>query len=167
MRKMILLTMLFVFVICSGCVTMSVSERKMWHEIEGLGLPMKAEYSKSPTLTAFISLVPSVGNFYLAAGSDDGYWSDGSPFGSNHIVAALFSLATFPFQFVWSIPQGILDAGTINKMQTINYYHNNPDGRVMLEQARAAVKEKLMQARAAAKNLKKQPSPPPDKPPGK
>ena len=149
MRKMLLLTMLLlVFVVCSGCVTMSASERKMWHEIKGLGLPMQTEHYKSPTAAAFLSLLPGVGNFYLAAGSDDGYWSDGSPYGTNLILAALFSLASFPVQFIWAIPQGILDACTINKMQTINFYHHDPEGRIMLEQARAAAKQKVKQALA-------------------
>lgn len=136
MKKFALLALL-VLVICSGCVTMSASERKLWHEIKGLGLPMKSECYKSPTAAAFLSLLPGVSNFYLAAGSDDGYWSEGSPYGANLVVAAL---ATFfyPFSIVWAIPQTILDACTINKMQTIRFYHYDPQGRAVLENARAA-----------------------------
>lgn len=151
MKKAVLSVLLvLVFVVCSGCVTMSASERKMWHGIKGLGLPMKSEYYKSPTAAAFLSLLPGVGNFYLAAGSDDGYWSEGSPYGTNLIIAAL---ATFfyPFSIVWAVPQTIIDACTINKMQTINFYHHNPDGRAMLEHARAAAKQKAKQALAPDK----------------
>jgi len=97
-------------------------------EIRELGLPMNPEgVSKDLGLAAFLSLTGIGGNIYLAVGSDQSaQWAYG-----------FINLLFWPLSVVWAFPQAMIDAHTINKLETLYYYRHNLQGKASLEEARA------------------------------
>jgi hypothetical protein len=112
----------------SGCVTMSRTDANELREIRELGLPMHPEgASKDLDLAAFLSLTGFGGNIYLAIGSDQAaQWAYG-------FINFLF----WPFSVAWAFPQAIIDAHTMNKLETLYYYRFDPRGKAALDEARA------------------------------
>ena len=113
-------------VILSGCASMSRADRAAFREIQGLGLDTEAGALKSPTLAACLDIGPGIGNFYLASGTDQtGQW-----------VYGILNLLFWPISVIWAVPEGAIDANTINKMETIYYYRFDPQGKQQFEEAK-------------------------------
>lgn len=112
----------------SGCVTMSRADMNDLREIRELGLPMCPEgVSKDLGLAACLSLTGIGGNIYLAIGSDQpAQWAYG-----------FINLLFWPLSVTWALPQSMIDAHTINKLDTLYYYRFDPKGKAALEEARA------------------------------
>jgi hypothetical protein len=83
--------------------------------ITDAGLSATQQDIKSPTLAAVLNILPGIGNFYLAAGTEETHmWAIGA-------VNLLF----WPVSVLWGVPEGAIDASTINKKETIYYYYED------------------------------------------
>lgn len=111
MRKKRMYSVFCMSVVCismlAGCATMRSSERVAYEalepRLEATGLEKITD--KDPALAGTLNLLPGVGNAYL------GQWG-----------AFVGNLLFWPLSVVWGIPQAAIDAGTINKLDTLNYY---------------------------------------------
>jgi hypothetical protein len=43
------------------------------------------------------------------------------------------NLILWPLSILWGVPEGAIDANSINKIETIHYYYYDPMGRAELE----------------------------------
>ncbi len=128
MRKVVATVVLVGWVVSlSGCVSLSRSEKTMLRELEGYGISKTEEKVKSAPLAGALNLLPGIGNFYLAAGTDEG----------SQALYGVLNLLTWPLSILWGVPQAAIDAGTINKQETIYYYQFNPQGKKELEALKA------------------------------
>jgi len=108
-RKTIIALCLTVFSlsVLSGCATLRSSEKMAYKELqprlEAAGLePIK---DKDAAVAGVLNVLPGIGNAYL------GQWG-------------LFAcnLLFWPLSVTWGIPQAAIDAGTLNKQDTLSYY---------------------------------------------
>jgi hypothetical protein len=106
-----------------GCVNMSRGDRESYREIQGLGLDTDVGRIKSPLTAALLNLLPGIGNFYLAGGTDQG----------SQWVYGILNLLFWPLSVVWAVPEAAIDAETINKLETIYYYRYDPQGKTQYE----------------------------------
>lgn len=114
----------------SGCISLPRDHEQKLRALEGYGISPTAVERKSPGTAAALNILPGVGNFYLAYGThESGQWTVGA-----------LNLLFWPLSIVWAIPQGAIDATSINKMETIYYYTNSNEGLAELEK-RKALKE--------------------------
>ncbi len=111
----------------SGCTTLSQGERNTIRELESVGL---TEYRtvKNPALAGALNLLPGFGNFYLAVGTGE----------NNHWLYGVVNLLLWPYSPAWAIPEAVVDANTINKKEAINYYTNDPQGKLEYDRAKSA-----------------------------
>lgn len=91
--------------ISSSCVSVSEEEARL---AEG----KEVVQAKSPAMAAGLSILPGVGNLYLASETPSGE--------KNHElgVAAIVNWATWPVSILWSVPQAYKDAESINIKET-------------------------------------------------
>lgn len=104
----------------SGCASMSRNELKTYRDLERLGV--ERERVKSPLTAGVCQIAPGVGNFYLATGTDE----------DNQMIPGVVNIVPgwliWPVGCLWAIPQGVIDANTINKKATVYYYTEDPEG---------------------------------------
>ncbi len=98
-----------IFALCSGCISMQREEVDAYYELKSVGVPTKIV--KSPAAAGFLNLLPGFGSFYLAQGTDQR--SQWYMFGVNFLL--------WPVSITWGIPQAIIDANTINKLETVHH----------------------------------------------
>ncbi len=109
----------------TACESLSRADHAHLREIQAAGLDVDAPGVKSPTTAGVLNLLPGIGNFYLASGTDaSGQWIYGT-----------LNLLMWPLSVVWGIPQAAIDARTINQREAVYYYRYDPRGR---EEFRAA-----------------------------
>ena len=77
-----------------------------------------------PGVAAALNILPGIGNFYLASGNA------GS---SDHYVYGALNFLTWPFSWLWGIPEAAIDANNINKSEMLYYYRFDPKGKAELE----------------------------------
>ncbi|MBC8207287.1 MAG: hypothetical protein ISR85_05665 [Kiritimatiellales bacterium] len=126
----ILLTMTVVFSV-TGCASISRSDRQMLRQIESYGLGKTDEEIKKPVMAAVLNLLPGIGNFYLATGTEQG----------DQWIYGTCNLLLWPISPIWAVPQAAIDAGTINKLETIYYYQYDQIGRQELAAAKARMNQ--------------------------
>jgi hypothetical protein len=127
MKKWILVLCLVACAVSCGCSSLSRSERSAYREIEELGLDTRANEIKTPALAGVLNILPGIGNFYLAVGEGEG----------SHWLYGVLNLLTWPISILWGVPEAVIDAGNINKRETIFYYQTNPTGRRKYDEAQA------------------------------
>lgn len=127
MKKLMFVCCLAGIWACVGCVSMSGADRAAYREIRALGLDTSAGDIKSPVLAAGLNILPGIGNFYLAAGSDEG----------SQWVYGILNFLAWPLSIFWGVPEAGIDASTINKRETVYYYQLNPIGKQQYEAAKA------------------------------
>jgi hypothetical protein len=111
----------------TGCATLRPESTFKLREAEQIGLPT-SNIKKSNEVTAgALNVLPGIGNVYLACTSDEWY---------NWIIFPV-NLVTWPFSIVWGVPQAVVDANTINKQATADYYSFDERGRAIFEKAKA------------------------------
>lgn len=121
MKKIIKLVILGAIVLSSACINLSRHEREQLREFKRYGVNRTEVKVKHPALAGALNFLPGFGNFYLAAGTDEGeQWTYG-----------FLNLLVWPFSVLWGVPQGAIDADTMNKRETIYYY--TTDSRGILE----------------------------------
>ena len=95
---------------CSGCVSMSSAEREGWRAMEAQGA-RASQGPKHPAIAGGLNLLPGIGNFYLATGTDE----------SGQIWVGVANLLLWPMSPIWGVPQAVVDANTINKKHAVQY----------------------------------------------
>ncbi len=126
MKNIILLTIIMVFV--SGCATMSGSDRAMLREIESYGISSTDQRIKHPGVAAGLNVLPGFGNFYLAFGTHE----------SSQWLFGCFNLFMWPISILWGVPEGAIDAKTMNKKETVYYYNFNRHGKKEFQKIKSA-----------------------------
>jgi hypothetical protein len=128
MRKFI--AVLLAIAVMTGsvaCLSLSRSDEEMLRELKSYGIRSNEVKRKSAPLAACLNILPGIGDFYLAAGTDNGdMWLYG-----------FLNLLTWPISILWAIPEGAIDAGTINKQETAYYYKFDKTGMKELNELKA------------------------------
>ncbi len=102
----------------TGCVSVSSRQQDILDQVKAAGLKEDKIQVKSPALAATLNILPGIGNFYLAAGTDETpQWLFGA-----------LNLFFWPFSVVTAIPEGAIDASTMNRKATADYYELDPEG---------------------------------------
>jgi len=128
------LSRLFAFgllVLLTGCTFMSRSDKERYQELKQLGIRGDDQRVKNPATAGALNLLPGFGNFYLAAGTEE----------SEQWLYGFLNLLAWPISPIWGIPEAAIDAGTINKKETVYYYTFSRTGQRELERLRAGQKE--------------------------
>ncbi len=119
------LSLLFMSFLLTGCVSLSRSEKDDLRTIKEAGLGTSDEAVKSVPLAGVLNILPGFGNFYLAFGTEE----------SEMWLVGFMNLLTWPISVIWGIPEAAIDAGNINKRETVYYYMKNEEGRKKLQTA--------------------------------
>ncbi len=122
LTKLILVT-LSIFYLCS-CTTLSKSEKTTLRELRTYGIMPNEIKVKEPAVAGALNILPGVGNFYLAIGTDE----------SSQWMYGTLNLLVWPFSIVWGIPAAAIDADTINKKETVYHYTYDRLGKSELEE---------------------------------
>lgn len=96
----------------SGCNSLSSMERLKIAEYQLRGLPVPHAEVKDPAVAGLLNLLPGFGNFYLAIGTDY----------NEHWFYGILNLLTWPYSTLWGIPEAAIDAGNINRKESLYYY---------------------------------------------
>ena len=121
-----------VALLCSGCVSMSRTERDRYRELKRYDLPVSDHAVKSPALAAVMNVLPGMGNIYLAMNTDESsMWSAAG--------IGVVSWLVWPLSAVIAIPEGAIDAVQINKKAAVWHYTLTPEGVAEFKEKRAAV----------------------------
>jgi hypothetical protein len=110
----------------SGCASLSRTEQATLHELKSYGVSETEVKAKHPAAAGCLNILPGFGNFYLAAGTDE----------SDQWLFGFLNLLAWPISVVWGIPEAAIDANTINKKETVNYYTFDRTGKQELEKMR-------------------------------
>lgn len=118
--------MLLVAVMLSGCMSLTQSEKNAIYELKSYGVNTCDVKVKDPAVAAWLNVLPGVGHFYLASGSEEKQlWG-----------MAFFNLFTYPLSWFWGIPGAYSDAGVLNKKEQIRFYQYQPAGQEQLKSLR-------------------------------
>jgi len=118
-----LITAALLVALLSGCVQLRSSDRIMLKELRHYGIEEQSEGTKSVPLAAALNILPGFGNIYL------NQWG---PF--------IVNLLVWPYSVVWGVPQAAIDAGNINRIDTVEHY-SSVVGKRQLEKIKAEVGE--------------------------
>ncbi len=106
----------------SGCMSLTQSEKNAVYELKSYGVNTGDVKMKDPAVAAWLNLLPGVGHFYLASGSEENkLWG-----------TAFFNLFTYPLSWFWGIPGAYSDAGVLNQKEQVRYYQYTPAGQEQL-----------------------------------
>lgn len=120
--KAIVFALLLCTACTSSCVNLARSERIKLKELHSLGIGAQDEQVTRPGLAGFLNILPGVGNFYITSTTDE-----------NQVALGFVNLLLWPWSVVWAIPQAAVDASTLNKRATVDYYYHTPDGRTEMQ----------------------------------
>lgn len=109
----------------SGCLNLTRGEQDRLYYLKTQNITIDRPYPDwekpaSPWATAFYSFLPGGGNFYLAGGNA----------GESQLYPwAIVDLLTWPFSIIWGVPQGVIDANTVNRRDLVyfSFYHQPQD----------------------------------------
>ncbi|MGN0866644.1 MAG: hypothetical protein ACI4SG_03070 [Oligosphaeraceae bacterium] len=109
----------------TGCTTMSRADKMHYAQLKAQGITIDrpvGNYEKpnSAVAAGALNLLPGFGNFYLAVGNG----SD-----SAQAVYGVLNLLFWPISVIWAVPQGAIDATTLNKQELIYYYRFDAAGK--------------------------------------
>ena len=121
-RNMQILAVLASLCLSSGCISLSHQEHEFLTELEACGISKTDQAIRGPEVAGALAMIPGAGNFYLAANT----WA------SWQWLVGAGNILFFPWSLVWTIPQVMVDANTINMRETVHYYRYNPHGRAHL-----------------------------------
>lgn len=127
----------------SGCISLSRQEQTTLRELKAVGIADTDQQVKHPGAAGALNILPGFGNFYLAAGTDEGsQWTYG-----------FLNLLFWPISVVWAVPQAAVDANTLNKRETIYYYTVDPQGKEQLARLRFDAQQPEMTLAAVVPSL--------------
>lgn len=127
-----LLSLLIAAVATTGCAGLSRAERDRVRQLEQAGIDSTSQGNNSSWVAGVLQIVPGIGNFYLAAGTEENHqiW-----YGVLNIIPGWL---VWPIGVVWAVPQGAVDAHNINQRQTITYYFDTDEGKAALSRHRSS-----------------------------
>ncbi len=127
MRNFLKLNALLVLVaMLSGCMSLTQSEKNAVFELKSYGVKTCNVKIKDPAVAAWLNVLPGVGHFYLASGSEEKQlWG-----------MAFFNLFTYPLSWFWGIPGAYSDAGVLNQKEQVRFYQYEPVGQEQLKALR-------------------------------
>ncbi len=118
--------LLMLVLMFSGCMSLTQSEKNAVYELKAYGVHPCGVKIKDPAVAAWLNLLPGVGHFYLASGSEEKQlWG-----------MAFFNLFTYPLSWFWGIPGAYSDAGVLNKKELVRFYQYEPVGQKRLQELR-------------------------------
>ena len=113
----------------NGCTHLTHSEKENLHILKNHSITVdRAGHYEAPNsalAAGLLNILPGFGNFYLAMG-------DGAD--SNHYVFGFANLLLWPLSIIWAVPEGAIDAQTLNQRELLYYYKFNPYGQQELQQ---------------------------------
>lgn len=113
-------------VMLSGCMSLSPAEKNAVYELKSYGVSTGDVKIKEPATAAWLNLLPGVGHFYLASGSEEKQlWG-----------MAFFNLFTYPLSWTWGIPGAYSDAKVLNQKEQVRFYQYKPEGQEQLKALR-------------------------------
>lgn len=112
----------------SGCMSLSPAEKNAVYELRSYGVETEAVRLKEPATAAWLNVLPGVGHFYLASGTDE---SRGTLIGMGVV-----NVLTYPLSWFWGIPGAYSDAKTLNKKDLVRFYQYMPQGQEELSALR-------------------------------
>ena len=119
-------SVLMLVVMLSGCMSLTQSEKNAVYELKTYGVNPCSVKIKEPATAAWLNLLPGVGHFYLAYGSEEKQlWG-----------MAFFNLFTYPLSWFWGIPGAYSDAKVLNKKELVRFYQYSPVGQEDLKALR-------------------------------
>lgn len=126
MKKILMISICFL----SGCTSLTYTEKMALDHLKAEGITLKTpvggfEEPASLGAAGGLNLLPGVGNFYLASGNG----AD-----KDHYLYGFGNFLTWPLSIIWAVPEGIIDAGTINEKEFVRYYMYHPAGKSALAQ---------------------------------
>ena len=122
MRNLFKLNALLLAIMLSGCMSLTQSEKNAVYELKSYGVNTCDVKIKDPAVAAWLNLMPGVGHFYLASGSEEKQlWG-----------MAFFNLFTWPLSWCWGIPGAYSDAEVLNKKEQIRFYQYDLMGQKQL-----------------------------------
>lgn len=103
----------------SACTHLNAYERDRLQSLRGRGITVDTpqtqwERPASPAAAGALNLLPGGGNFYLASGNAGD---------SNHYTYGFLNLITWPLSILWAVPEGAVDAQTINERDLLYHYN--------------------------------------------
>lgn len=117
---------LLLLLMLSGCMSLTQSEKNAVYELKSYGVSTCDVKVKDPAVAAWLNLLPGVGHFYLASGSEEKQlWG-----------MAFFNLFTYPLSWFWGIPGAYSDAGVLNKKEQVRFYQYDSTGQEQLKALR-------------------------------
>lgn len=118
--------LLMAVVMLSGCMSLTQSEKNAVYELKSYGVKTCDVKIKDPAVAAWLNVLPGVGHFYLASGSEEKQlWG-----------MAFFNLFTYPLSWFWGIPGAYSDAQVLNKKEQVRFYQYTPAGQKQLKALR-------------------------------
>ena len=124
---------LMVVTLGSGCVTLTPTQQAKLREVKSAGLVEDQVQKKNAVAAGLLNLLPGVGNFYLAVGTDE--WPQW--------ILGGVDLVLWPYSALWAVPQGFVDGVNVNKKATADYYAKDPKGVQELAAAKSAQEAQL------------------------
>lgn len=109
-----------------GCVSLRPGEKEMARELQNYGVDLKEYGNKHPGMAGGLNVLPGAGNFYLAVGTGE----------SDQWAIGFVNLLFWPISILWAIPEGAIDANTINTRATLDYYKFDRQGKKTLTKLR-------------------------------
>lgn len=128
----------------SACVSLTVEEKMQLKELKAMGITLDnpGEGFTPPASrwkAGLLNFPFSLGDVYLGVG--DAAEPELKTVAYNNVFVTLpLPILEYiplpilwPISWIWSVPQGISDAGTINKRALVAYYYNTAEGRLLLD----------------------------------
>lgn len=113
-----------VMVMLSGCMSLTPAEKNSVYELKAYGVNVNEVKLKDPSTAAWLNVLPGVGYFYLAGGTEDR---------ERLLNMGVFSLLTWPLSWFWGITGAYSDAEVLNKKDLVAFYELNPVGKEKLK----------------------------------
>lgn len=115
----------------ASCAGLSPREQGQARQLREAGISDTEMGTKKGWVSGCLNIIPGVGNFYLASGKDSG----------SQVIYGILNIIpgwlVWPITCAWSVPQAAVDAGNINRRQTIVYFFETEDGKKEFEQRKA------------------------------
>ena len=119
--------------LCASCAGLTPREQGQARQLREAGISETEMGTKNGWVSGPLNIIPGVGNFYLATGKDSG----------SQVIYGILNIIPgwllWPVTCAWSVPQAAVDAGNINRRQTIVYFFETDAGKKEFEERRAKV----------------------------
>ncbi len=129
-RVMIAMMCITIGTIFAGCVSLTYQEKRNLAMLRANGITLDRpagdfEAPNSSLVAGGLNILPGIGNFYLAFGQGND---------TVQCVYGFTNLLLWPISIVWGVPQGAVDAITLNEREMLYYYRYDKYGKSALQE---------------------------------